>query len=276
MSTGKRAKNKSVTADSVQPKKVKVLDKAVPKKAVKASKPTDAPSTPAAADVEDVVEFNAGFCFDVDNSDLVLSKAAQRATLPVSLPTTQSMQDKVSRREKFDERIKEVATKRKKPEEPKPDDDQDDDAVLEESTSATKEEDQGSEEEEEDFTSAADEDEDEDGIELLDQDENQPRFDKSARVLEEAEVARMTFDDLKLSRPLLKGVSALGFTRPTRIQASTIPWALQGRDICGGAVTGSGKTLAFLLPVIERLQYRQKSVAATRVLILLPTRELAV
>lgn len=86
-----------------------------------------------------------------------------------------------------------------------------------------------------------------------------------------------TFADLNLSRPLLKALAAVGFERPTPIQKVSIPVALMGKDICGGAVTGSGKTAAFLLPILERLLHRPKgSPAASRVLILLPTRELAV
>jgi superfamily II DNA/RNA helicase len=59
------------------------------------------------------------------------------------------------------------------------------------------------------------------------------------------------------------------------LQAACIPLALAGRDICGSAVTGSGKTAAFTLPILERLLYRPRQVAATYVLILSPTRELA-
>ena len=50
------------------------------------------------------------------------------------------------------------------------------------------------------------------------------------------------FVQLTLSRPLLRGVAAMGFVKPTPIQASCIPVALSGRDICASAVTGSGKT----------------------------------
>ena len=59
-------------------------------------------------------------------------------------------------------------------------------------------------------------------------------------------------------------------------QAACIPLALTGRDICGSAITGSGKTAAFSLPILERLLHRPKQVAATYVLIISPTRELAV
>jgi ATP-dependent RNA helicase DDX27 len=87
-----------------------------------------------------------------------------------------------------------------------------------------------------------------------------------------------TFLDMNLSRPILKAISTLGFQKPTPIQASTIPVALLGKDIVGNAVTGSGKTAAFLVPMLERLLYREKGkkAAATRCLVLLPTRELAV
>ncbi|KAJ2787408.1 nucleolar DEAD-box protein required for synthesis of 60S ribosomal subunit [Coemansia interrupta] len=85
-----------------------------------------------------------------------------------------------------------------------------------------------------------------------------------------------SFTVMNLSRPIMKGLSKLGFAQPTPIQARTIPVALLGKDICGGAQTGSGKTGAFLVPILERLLYRPKKVPATRVLILCPTRELAI
>ena len=85
-----------------------------------------------------------------------------------------------------------------------------------------------------------------------------------------------SFSDLHLSRPLLKAIAALGYKTPTPIQAACIPLALSGRDICGSAMTGSGKTAAFALPILERLLHRPKQVAATYVLVLTPTRELAV
>ncbi|KAL0360530.1 UNVERIFIED_CONTAM: DEAD-box ATP-dependent RNA helicase 28 [Sesamum radiatum] len=85
-----------------------------------------------------------------------------------------------------------------------------------------------------------------------------------------------SFLDLHLSRPLLRACEALGYNKPTPIQAACIPLALTGRDICGSAITGSGKTAAFSLPTLERLLYRPKNRPAIRVLILTPTRELAV
>ncbi|CAA3031230.1 DEAD-box ATP-dependent RNA helicase 28 [Olea europaea subsp. europaea] len=85
-----------------------------------------------------------------------------------------------------------------------------------------------------------------------------------------------SFLELHLSRPLLRACEALGYSKPTPVQAACIPFALTGRDICGSAVTGSGKTAAFALPTLERLLYRPKNRPAIRVLILTPTRELAV
>ncbi|GLT75309.1 hypothetical protein SLA2020_470430 [Shorea laevis] len=85
-----------------------------------------------------------------------------------------------------------------------------------------------------------------------------------------------SFMELNLSRPLLRACEALGYTKPTPIQAACIPLALTGRDICGSAITGSGKTAAYALPTLERLLFRPKRVAAVRVLILTPARELAV
>ena len=91
-----------------------------------------------------------------------------------------------------------------------------------------------------------------------------------------ATVSRSSFQDMSLSRPVLKGLATLNFSQPTPIQAKTIPLALLGRDLVGGAVTGSGKTAAFLVPILERLLYRPKKVPTSRVAILMPTRELAV
>jgi hypothetical protein len=95
-----------------------------------------------------------------------------------------------------------------------------------------------------------------------------------------------SFSMLGISRPLLRGVASMGFVTPTPIQASVLPVALAGRDVCASAVTGSGKTAAFLLPIMERILQRgggrmklgggvSKNAAATRALILAPTRELA-
>lgn len=91
-----------------------------------------------------------------------------------------------------------------------------------------------------------------------------------------AEMSKRSFQEFNLSRPILRGVAAVGFTNPTPIQRKTIPVALLGKDIVGSAVTGSGKTAAFVVPIIERLLFRPRKVPTSRVAILMPTRELAV
>ncbi|XP_066249276.1 probable ATP-dependent RNA helicase DDX27 [Euwallacea similis] len=86
-----------------------------------------------------------------------------------------------------------------------------------------------------------------------------------------------SFHQMNLSRPLLKAISDMKFVHPTRIQAATVPVALLGRDICGCAATGTGKTAAYMLPTLERLLYRPTETSfLTRVLVLVPTRELGV
>ena len=85
------------------------------------------------------------------------------------------------------------------------------------------------------------------------------------------------FSDLHLSRPLCRACEKLGYATPTPIQAAIIPIALTGRDVCGRAQTGSGKTAAFALPLLERMLHRPKNaVSAIHVVIMVPTRELAV
>jgi ATP-dependent RNA helicase RhlE len=81
------------------------------------------------------------------------------------------------------------------------------------------------------------------------------------------------FNSLNLHPSLLQGIKELGFTRPTPIQASAIPPALEGRDLLACAATGSGKTAAFVLPLLHRMLGKPRG--RTKALILTPTRELA-
>jgi ATP-dependent RNA helicase RhlE len=83
----------------------------------------------------------------------------------------------------------------------------------------------------------------------------------------------LAFATLKLHPTLLEGVASLGFAHPTPIQTEAIPHALEGRDLLACAATGSGKTAAFLLPVLHRIIDQPR--CTTRVLVLAPTRELA-
>ncbi|KAG7478318.1 hypothetical protein MATL_G00079130 [Megalops atlanticus] len=86
----------------------------------------------------------------------------------------------------------------------------------------------------------------------------------------------LTFQDMNLSRPLLKAITAMGFKQPTPIQKACVPVGLLGKDICACAATGTGKTAAFMLPVLERLIYKPRQAQVTRVLVLVPTRELGI
>ena len=101
-------------------------------------------------------------------------------------------------------------------------------------------------------------------------------IDLKAPILNGKSSSSDSFQSFSLSRPILRGLASVGFTSPTPIQKKAIPLALLGKDIVGGAVTGSGKTAAFVIPILERLLYRPKKVPTTRVVILMPTRELAI
>ncbi|HEX9448787.1 MAG TPA: DEAD/DEAH box helicase, partial [Dongiaceae bacterium] len=87
-----------------------------------------------------------------------------------------------------------------------------------------------------------------------------------------------TFTDLGLIAPLTQALAEENYTTPTPIQAQSIPHLLAGRDLLGLAQTGTGKTAAFTLPTLQRLMEKKLRPApkTTRVLILCPTRELAV
>ncbi|MES9924303.1 MAG: DEAD/DEAH box helicase [Candidatus Thiodiazotropha endolucinida] len=82
-----------------------------------------------------------------------------------------------------------------------------------------------------------------------------------------------SFRDLNLPKPLLKALDEVGYETPSPIQAQTIPYMLEGRDLLGHAPTGTGKTAAFALPLLSRLDTKQHNV---QVLVLTPTRELAI
>jgi ATP-dependent RNA helicase RhlE len=90
----------------------------------------------------------------------------------------------------------------------------------------------------------------------------------------------LTFDSLGLSADLLQTVAEEGYLVPTPVQAGAIPLVLQGRDILAAAQTGTGKTAAFVLPILDRMRPHANTSFSparhpVRVLILVPTRELA-
>lgn len=84
---------------------------------------------------------------------------------------------------------------------------------------------------------------------------------------------QVCFHDLNLPVELCRAVEQSGYETPTEIQAKTIPPLLAGRDVLGQAQTGTGKTAAFALPLLSRIQVE---VPETQVLVLTPTRELAI
>mgnify|MGYP002602563574 CR=1 FL=1 len=105
----------------------------------------------------------------------------------------------------------------------------------------------------------------------------------------------MTFNELKITDPILKAIGEKGYLAPTPIQQKGIPVALDGRDMLGIAQTGTGKTAAFAIPILQHLSSgmqaeptdvprrnrrgrnhgREYGVRPIRALILTPTRELA-
>ncbi|MDF7628924.1 DEAD/DEAH family ATP-dependent RNA helicase [Erwiniaceae bacterium L1_55_4] len=82
-----------------------------------------------------------------------------------------------------------------------------------------------------------------------------------------------TFSDLGLNADILESLNGMGYEKPSPIQAECIPHLLAGRDVLGMAQTGSGKTAAFSLPLLNNID---PSVRAPQILVLAPTRELAV
>jgi len=81
-----------------------------------------------------------------------------------------------------------------------------------------------------------------------------------------------TFAELPLLDSVKSAVEASGYTTPTEIQAKAIPIIMQKRDVIGASQTGTGKTAAFALPSISRI----KPIGKPQILVLEPTRELAV
>src|SRR4051812_46808656 len=85
-----------------------------------------------------------------------------------------------------------------------------------------------------------------------------------------------TFESLGLSPSLAQECARAGFITPSPIQVEAIPPLLRGQDLLGLAPTGSGKTAAFALPLLQRfLAGGQEGFRRVRVLVLVPTRELA-
>lgn len=89
----------------------------------------------------------------------------------------------------------------------------------------------------------------------------------------------MTFEQLDIIKPILKALTQEGYTNPTSIQESSIKPILEGKDLLACAQTGTGKTAAFVIPILQNLVTigrKNKSQRNIEVLILAPTRELAI
>lgn len=86
----------------------------------------------------------------------------------------------------------------------------------------------------------------------------------------------MAFKELALHPQILKAIEEMGHTTPTPIQEQAIPSILEGCDLRASAQTGTGKTAAFILPALHKMMTpSEKKARGPRVLVLTPTRELA-
>ncbi|XP_075993848.1 putative ATP-dependent RNA helicase DDX27 [Genypterus blacodes] len=215
-------------------------------------------------------DFNADFEFgergalNDDDPDWHLADVMKQLKKKVAPTTLDEKIEKVRKKRKAEEKVSRGG---KEPEEEEEDEKPDADA----------------EEEEDEFDSA-----DEEILTKSDTLREKERRGKKRRVEEEEEAPesfsadasqyddQLTFQDMNLSRPILKAITALGFKQPTPIQKACVPIGLLGRDLCACAATGTGKTAAFMLPVLERLVYKPRTSQVTRVLILVPTRELGI
>lgn len=89
----------------------------------------------------------------------------------------------------------------------------------------------------------------------------------------------MIFKELGIIEPILKALSAEGYTQPTPIQEKSIPILMRRKDLIGCAQTGTGKTAAFAIPILQHLYLdpeRNKGQRKIKALIVTPTRELAI
>ncbi len=85
----------------------------------------------------------------------------------------------------------------------------------------------------------------------------------------------MSFDIFNLHPKILKAVAKAGYVEPTEIQQRAIPVMMSGADMRASAQTGTGKTAAFMLPALHRLATSSDKAKGPKILILAPTRELA-
>src|SRR5207253_1607088 len=98
---------------------------------------------------------------------------------------------------------------------------------------------------------------------------------KGQYVEEKPYASKHTFADFPFDAQLHKNIKSAGYESPRPIQDQAIPTVMAGRDVFGMANTGTGKTAAFLLPLIEKIAQTRGKNMREKVLIMAPTRELA-
>ena len=95
--------------------------------------------------------------------------------------------------------------------------------------------------------------------------ESDSERESEAPVASNDEGEEKTFEDLGLVDVLVSACAKLGWKKPSKIQAESIPHALEGRDVIGLAETGSGKTGAFALPILQVLLLNQTYVSHSNI-----------
>ena len=83
----------------------------------------------------------------------------------------------------------------------------------------------------------------------------------------------MTFEEMCLDTRIMRAIAEMGFEQPSPIQAQSIPIAVEGKDMIGQARTGTGKTASFGIPMLQRINPKDKNLQA---IVLCPTRALAI
>ncbi|CAK7890775.1 ATP-dependent RNA helicase Drs1p [[Candida] anglica] len=284
------------------------MKKVEPVKPVKGKKKGKNPELVVKEEAEEHEDINPDFKFSVD--DFETEKGFEGWDFNVSTKDSEGVQQakkdvdldgilrrkggllKLAGRDEPEEDDEDEDEEEEEEEEDEQDDENDDELAMDGFGMGKEEEEEDEEEEEEEEDK--EEDDDEEGVEA-DMDEEYPNSDTEAPVVDEDTAEQMaefyadeeeavtaknqthtTFQTLQLSRPVLKGLAQLGYTKPSPIQSASIPISLLGKDIVAGAVTGSGKTAAYMIPIIERLLYKPGKVSSTRVIVLTPTRELAI
>lgn len=99
---------------------------------------------------------------------------------------------------------------------------------------------------------------------------------RQKRTFVENNLLTLKFSDFGLAEPIVEGLDAIGFEKPTPVQEQAIPLIMQKRDLIACAQTGTGKTAAFLLPVVDAIIKDADSGNGIKALIIAPTRELAI